>query len=77
MFFTEEVLIWNKNSLLKWFVVVFLSYKKSLSPAAIKALNLQNRLDKFYLQDSFYSEEPLGVSIKMGIYKGDRAHTQK
>lgn len=67
MFFTEEVLIWNKNSLLKWFVVVFLSYKKSLTPAATKALNLQNSVDKFYLQDSFYSEEPLGVRIKIRI----------
>lgn len=55
----------------------FPSYKKSFSPAAIKALNLQNRLGKFYLQDSFYTEEPPGVRIKMGIYKGDRGpHTE-
>lgn len=40
---------------------------QSLSPAAIKVLNLQNWLDKFYLQDGFYSEEPLGARIKMGI----------
>lgn len=66
MLFTEEVLIWNKNSLLKLFGLVFLIYKKSLSPVAIKALNLQNWVGKFYLQDSFYSEEPLGVRIKMG-----------